>query len=247
MTENHYKIFGKTLDQENILICFSGTASSKPFQCLAVHTICGLDLLEKTRCLPLYRYTKEGERIDNISDWGLEQFTHYYQRPLTKKELFYYVYGVLHDPKYRKRYASNLRQDFLRIPYYEDITRYITAGKALMDMHIHYEAAEEYPLAVCETARPKDNPKIRLRRGAVSGSIELDENTILNGIPEEAWEYRLGNKSALAWILDQYKEKRSDTTIPTVPFSVYKDSVIALLKKVCTISIKTQSIINTLC
>ncbi|MHB9296809.1 hypothetical protein PilKf_02592 [Pillotina sp. SPG140] len=246
MTENHYKIFGKTLDQENILICFSYTSSLKTFSVLGSTILVDLNVLMPDAILPLYRYTKEGERIDNISDWGLEQFTRHYQKLLTKKDMFYYVYGVLHDPKYRKRYASNLRQDFLRIPYYEDITRYITAGKALMDMHIHYEAAEEYPLAVCEAVRPKDNPKIRLRRGAVSGSIELDENTMLSGIPEEAWEYRLGNKSALAWILDQYKEKRSDTTIPTVPFSVYKDSVIALLKKVCTISIKTQSIINTL-
>ena len=43
---------------------------------------------------------------------------------------------------------------------------------------------------------------------------EIDEQTTLSGVPKEAWDYKLGNRSALEWILDQYKEmKPKDKTI----------------------------------
>jgi predicted helicase len=77
----------------------------------------------------------------------------------------------------------------------------------------------------------------------------LDENTILTGIPKEAWTYKLGNRSALELVLDQNKEKKpKDPTIAekfnTYKFADYKNQVIDLLKRVCTVSVETMKIID---
>jgi len=103
-----------------------------------------------------------------------------------------------------------------------------------------------------EDSRPKTKkaaPKAKLRANKETGTIELDEETSLIGIPNEAWEYKLGNRSALEWILDQYKEKKpKDPTIAekfnTYRFADYKEQVIDLLKRVCTVSIETTKIVE---
>jgi len=91
--------------------------------------------------------------------------------------------------------------------------------------------------------------KVRLKADKVRGVIELDEQTTLSGVPKEAWEYRLGNRSALEWILDQYKEtKPKDRTIAerfhTYRFADYKERVIDLLQRVCTVSVETVKIMR---
>ncbi len=95
----------------------------------------------------------------------------------------------------------------------------------------------------------KEKPKAKLKADKENGTIALDENTVLTGVPETAWQYKLGNRSALEWILDQYKEsKPKDPTIAekfnTYKFADYKTHVIDLLKSVCTVSVKTMEIIK---
>ena len=109
--------------------------------------------------------------------------------------------------------------------------------------HIHYESVEPRNLKIREMAH-KESPKAKLRAIPEKGEIILDENTALTGIPEKAWEYRLGNRSALHWILDQYKEKKPrDKTIAekfnTYKFSDHKENVVELLRRVCSVSVKT--------
>ncbi|MFM6072598.1 MAG: type ISP restriction/modification enzyme, partial [Dolichospermum sp.] len=83
----------------NYYLSLPGVGASKPFQCLGTNKITCLDFLEKTQCLPLYRYDKEGNRIDNITDWGLKQIqTHYQDETITKIDIFHYTYAVLHNP-----------------------------------------------------------------------------------------------------------------------------------------------------
>ncbi len=91
--------------------------------------------------------------------------------------------------------------------------------------------------------------KAKLKADQEAGIIEIDELTFLTGVPRQAWEYKLGNRSALEWILDQYKEKKpKDPTIAekfnTYRFADYKEHVIDLLQKVCTVSIETMKIIE---
>ncbi|MEO8711913.1 MAG: type ISP restriction/modification enzyme, partial [Parafilimonas sp.] len=223
------------------------------FVAVGTNLICDFALIKigngQTQCLPLYRYGKEGNRIDNISDWGLQQFTRNYKdQTITKESIFHYVYSVLHNPAYRKKYELNLKREFPRIPFYENFSQWATWGKQLMDLHINYETVEPYNLERKEISA-KEQPKAKLKALKDIGVIQLDENTEVHGIPKEAWEYKLGNRSALEWILHQYKEKKpSDPTIAekfnTYKFADYKEQVIDLLKRVCTVSVETMKVVR---
>jgi len=204
--------------------------------------------LDPVQCVPLHYY-KNGTRIDNITDWGLNQFTkHYKTKRITKEDIFHYVYGVLHHPAYRAKYELNLKREFPRVPFYDDFAQWSAWGKRLMELHIGYESVEPFGLERV-TTDTKLTPKPKLKADKAAGAIILDENTTLTGIPAAAWEYKLGNRSALEWILDQYKEsKPKDPTIAekfnTYKFSDYKEVVVDLLDRVCRVSVETMAIIE---
>lgn len=230
--------------------------------------------------IAFYRYDRNGDRIDNITDWGLTQFqTHYSDPTITKENIFHYTYAVLHHPAYRTKYELNLKREFPRLPFYSDFHQWATWGKALMDLHLNYETIEPYGLKrvdiattrrrggsskdigeqqtifepdpplqnPSDTAKPikRITPKPKLKADKTEGKIILDTETTLEGVPAVAWDYKLGNRSALEWILDQYKEKTpKDPTIAklfnTYRFVDYKEHVIDLLQRVCTVSVKTM-------
>ncbi|MGX8011772.1 type ISP restriction/modification enzyme [Mesorhizobium sp. ORM8.1] len=166
--------------------------------------------------------------------------------------IFHYVYGVLHDPIYREKYALNLKREFPRIPFYSDFWCWAGWGKQLMELHINYESVEPWPLerldSIDERARNAGvAPKAMLRADRDNGVIRLDTETQLSGVPTEAWDYGLGNRSALDWILDQYKEKTpKDPTIRekfnTYRFADYKEKIIDLLMRVTRVSVETVAI-----
>ncbi len=104
--------------------------------------------LEKTQCLPLYRYTEDGERVSNITEWGLRQFReHYGDDGITAEDIFAYTYAVLHNPAYREEYAVDLQREFPRLPFYADFAAWARMGRELLELHIGFEAAAPYPLA----------------------------------------------------------------------------------------------------
>ncbi|MDM8567463.1 N-6 DNA methylase [Candidatus Halobeggiatoa sp. HSG11] len=203
----------------------------------------------RTQCVSLYRYDSEGNRIDNITDWGLNQFQNHYQdQTITKQDIFHYTYAVLHNPAYRQKYQLNLKREFPRLPYYDNFQQWVAWGQKLMDSHINYEAAKKYQLKRIDIDSNKAN-KPKLKADKEAGKIYLDQQTTLQGIPEIAWTYKLGNRSALEWILDQYKEKKPrDKTIAekfnNYKFADYKEQVIELLQRVCTVSVETMEIVG---
>lgn len=160
---------------------------------------------------------------------------------------------MLHDPLYREKYAINLKREFPRIPFYPDFWQWADWGKALMDLHIGYESVEPWPLT--RTDMPDDkaraagqSPKAMLKADKDTGLIRLNSETTLAGVPAEAWDYRLGNRSALDWILDQYREKTpKDATIRekfnTYRFADHKEQVIDLLQRVTRVSVETMDIV----
>jgi predicted helicase len=311
LTDNHYQIFGPNLNKENLLLMITNHPQTE-FLIHAVNKIADAGYGSRaTQMFPLYRYTSTGERIYNITDWAVEQFTKHYSvisneakrsekspdkksateislsvrndELITKENIFHYVYAVLHNPAYRKKYELNLKREFPRIPFYDNFYQWVKWGEQLMNLHIGYETAEPYPLNVNarneaisndnsnnEIARldesfgqassqpntkPKaprkdvQTPKAKLKALKDIGVIVLDDNTELHGIPKQAWDYKLGNRSALEWILDQYKEKKpSDPTIAekfnTYKFADYKEQVIDLLKRVCTVSVETMKVVG---
>ncbi len=246
------KIFPES-QSNNKLIGFMGQSAGKPFAVIATDLIPDLNCISPasggTQCLPLYRYDKDGNRIDNITDWGLTQFqTYYNDRTINKQDIFHYTYAVLHHSAYRIKYELNLKREFPRLPFYGNFHQWVTWGKALMDLHLNYETIAPYGLKRVEIAT-KDNPKAKLKAEKTSNMITLDENTQLMDVPAIVWDYKLGSRSALEWILDQYKEKKpKDPTIAklfnTYKFADYKEQVVDLLDRVCTVSVKTMEIIQ---
>ena len=255
-----------TQTDTNRLILYTQPGSKKPFMVGSAETVCDLHFVGAaagSECLPLYRYDDAGNRTDNITDWALDQFKKQYQhgrakqsRSITKEAIFHYVYGVLHDPAYREKYAQNLKREFPRIPFYAEFWQWVDWGKELMDLHIGYEQVARATLKRIDISDEKSRnagvaPKAILKADKEADSIVLDSETTLSGIPRESWTYTLGNRSALEWILDQYKEnKPKDPTIrekfDTYRFADYKEKVIDLLMRVTTVSVRTVDIVNSM-
>ncbi len=253
------QIFPHSIDAKNKVICFPGNAANNGFRALATGRVFSHDLLKTTQCLPLYRYTDKGERISNITEWGIrrinehykkewgEDFKNIYPSGITAEHIFAYTYAVLHDPVYRAKYAVDLTREFPRLPLYHDFDVWARMGQELLDLHVGFESAEPYALERID--KPEAAKKVRLRPNKEQGTIELDDKTTLTGVPPDAWRYRLGSRSALEWVLDQYKEKKPrDPTIAekfnTYRFADYKEQVIDLLQRVCTVSVRTMEIVD---
>jgi len=254
----------------NRAICMIGVSTPKPFSVLATATLPDLHLIgagSGASYFALYRYDEIGTRIDNITDWALAEFKKHYQpgrgkkpQPITKEAIFHYVYAVLHDPLYRETYAQNLKREFPRIPLYGDseasFWQWATWGEALMGLHIGYEQVAPFALTRAEVPDEKvraagQSPKCVLRSDKDSGRILVDSETTLGGVPREAWAYMLGNRCAIDWVLDQYKERKpKDPTIrakfDTYRFADHKHKVIDLLLRVTTVSVETVKIVQAM-
>lgn len=235
---------------ENLVICFvSGTRLD--FSALSTNRIANLAVfsLDPAQNLPLYIYAKDGTRQENITDWSLKQFREHYQSAKIEKiDIFHYVYAVLHDPRYREKFALNLKQEFPHIPFHPQFNQWVKIGKQLIELHVNFEQITPYSLTRIE-AKTQLLPKCRLKADKTNNIIEIDNQTRLENIPTEAWNYQLGNRSALEWVLDQYKEKTpKDPTIRekfnTYHFADYKEQVIELLGKVCQVSVETVRLIE---
>ena len=256
------QIFPHGSGDENKTICFLGVGARRPFAALATTMTANLALfIDGTQCLPLYRHTANGERVSNITKWGIEHINGHYRREwgeefqalagedgITAEQIFAYTYAVLHNPAYRHEYAVDLLREFPRLPLYRNFHHWAEMGQRLLDLHIGFESAETYPLERYDR-EAVDPTRAILRADKERGTITLDERTTLVGIPDQVWEYRLGSRSALEWVLDQYKERKPrDPTIRekfnTYRFSDHKENVIALLRRVCTVSVETMEIVD---
>ena len=258
LTSNHYEMFGTDLHQPNKIINFCAKGSR--FYTQATDKLTDVHFAGDTQCLPLYRYTDKGERVSNITEWGIRRINEHYKkewgvdfktkcpgRGITAEHIFAYTYAVLHDPVYRHDYEVDLLREFPRLPLYHDFDKWERMGRELLNLHIGFESAEPYPLQRIDM--PNAANKVRLRLNKEQGSIELDDETTLTGVPPDAWRYRLGSRSALEWVLDQYKERKPrDPTIAekfnTYRFADYKEQVIDLLKRVCAVSVRTMKIVD---
>ncbi len=241
------ELFPRGASDENLGIWFC--VNGKAFYVLATNRTVDYHFTGDSQCLPLYRYTADGERVSNITEWGLRQFReHYGDEGITAEDIFAYVYAMLHDPAYRYDYRVDLLREFPRVPLYHDFDLWTKMGRELLDLHIGFESAEPYPLE----HRDKDSvapQRAILRADKERGIITLDEQTTLAGVPSDAWRYQLGSRSALEWVLDQYKERKPrDPTIAakfnSYRFADHKERVIDLLQKVCTVSVKTMEIVD---
>ncbi len=254
------QIFGKAVGA-NRAFCFASEDRSE-FGVIATDVLPNKDIFmpSAAQVLALDRFD-EGHRTDNITDWALKQFTAHYAeeigkgkavRKITKEAIFHYCYAVLHDPLYREKYAQNLKREFPRIPFYAQFWQWAAWGEQLMALHIGYEAVQPFALIRVDEPDTKaraagQQPKALLKSDPAAGSITLDSETTLRGVPPEAWAYKLGNRCAIDWVLDQHKEKKpKDPTIrekfDTYRFADHKEKVVDLLMRVTAVSVETVRI-----
>lgn len=163
-------------------------------------------------------------RIDNITDHALTTFRAAYGDRITKDDIFFYVYGLLHSPDYRETYAADLKKMLPRVPLVTDPWPYVEAGRRLSELHLGYESVDPYPLAGLDDPAPTGDAAydhFRVEKMAFAKvrdpetkKLVADRSTVvynsritLSGIPEDAYRYQLGSRSAIEWILDRYQVK----------------------------------------
>ena len=238
-------------EKENRAICVSGLGSNKPFQTLMTSMIPESQMIEKTQCFPFYTYAEDGSnRRENITDWALAQFRRQYQdESISKWDIFHYVYGLLHHPQYRERYQANLKRDLPHIPLApqsSDFRAFAKAGARLADIHVDYEQMPPYPLNIIETPGQPLNWRVeKMRLSKDKTQIRYNDFLTLEGIPEKAFAYQLGNRSALEWVLDQYRvkvDKRSGI-INDPNRADDPQYIVKLIQKVITVSVETVEIV----
>jgi predicted helicase len=197
-------------ENENRVICCTNH-SQIPFVIQITNCIPSLDVGGRAgQCFPFYTYSEDGSnRQENLTNWALKHFrSHYQDDTITKWAIFYYIYGLLHHPHYREKYAANLKRELPRIPLATDFWAFSKAGERLAELHIHYEKQPEYPLQ--KIFKPDARPSYlveKMRLTKEKDAIIYNETLTLRNVPPEVFNYRLGNRSALEWIIDQYQVK----------------------------------------
>ena len=248
-----YRIFPTPdTDGENQVICVGGYGR-KEFAVLMSRCIPDLNFYsDPQQSFPFYTYDEDGtNRQENITDWALAEFrTHYGDDTITKWDIFHYNYGLLHHPAYREKYQMNLKRDLPHIPFAEDFWGFATAGAALADLHVNYESAPKYDgLKYIETkgmALDWDVEKMRLSKDKTQ--LKYNDFLTLDGIPAEVYDYRLGNRSALEWVVDQYRVKTDKRSgIVNDPNRADEPRyIVDLIHRVITVSLKTVEIVKGL-
>ncbi|MDN5543841.1 MAG: DEAD/DEAH box helicase [Rhodococcus sp. (in: high G+C Gram-positive bacteria)] len=283
-----------TPSHKNIGFYVVGTGSDKPFSAMMTNSIPDLSFWGSGsgQFFPRWTYIKceptSGEldfeststldvdeygyrRIDNITDGILMLYRSAIGDQITKDEIFYYVYGLLHDPAYREKYAADLKKMLPHIPSpmsREGFEKLATAGRQLAELHVVYEAVEPYKLDVQlkkgvdaydhETWRVS-KLKWGRKKDPETGKNVDDRTTIIynpkvtiTGIPEAADRYMLGSRSALAWIIERYQVKTDK------PSGIVNDPndwcdehddptyIVDLIKQVTTVAVETMKIVDSL-
>ena len=210
-----------------------------------------LNSIDGFQCFPFYVYDEDGSnRRENITDWALGQFrSHYADDAIDKWAIFHFVYALLHHPDYRAKYAANLRRELPRIPFVQDFWAFAQAGARLADLHVNYETQPEYRLNWIENADKPLNWRVeRMKLSKDKHSLLYNDFLTLAGIPPAVYAYKLGNRSALEWIVDQYQvsvDKRSairnDPNNPADP-----QAIVRLIGQVVSVSVATVAIVNHL-
>jgi predicted helicase len=203
-------------------------------------------------CFPFYAHNADGSnRRENITDWALEEFRKRYRdSKISKWDIFYYVYGILHHPGYRKKFADNLKRELPRIPFAPDFRSFAKAGEDLARWHLDYEKIDPYPLQFIETKGVPLSYRVedKMRLNKTKTELQVNPSLTLRGIPEKCFDYRLGNRSALDWVVNQYQVTehkrsgiRSDPNREDDP-----EYIVRLVGQVIRVSLETVRIVESL-
>ena len=254
----------------NIGISISDKDKNNPLSCLMTDVLPDLNILHCGQYLPRWTYAKglsgDGyEQVSNINPIVLGTFIdHFDDDSISEDDLFYYVYGILHHPDYRTRYAANLNKEAARIPMAAtllDFRLFADAGEILSGLHVNYESVEPYPLKEEITGNPDMLNLYRVtkkmkhpgKRGDEDeSSLVYNEHITLTGIPEEAHRYVVGQYSALRWLRERYYIKTDKASGIVNDPNAWCDEhgdpryIIDLVKRIVAVSVKTMEIVDSL-
>ena len=286
MTYQLDKLF-PTSNHKNLVICVSGLGGNKENSAYISNCIVDLNCLDAgTQCFPLYWYEEEQQTyqtggMDNmfespessyiqregITDWILTAARKQYGYKVTKEDIFYYVYGLLHSPDYRTTFATDLKKSLPRLPLVEkadDFWAFSKVGRELADLHLNYETIEPYRKCIVSFAPltnkgDKMNYHVEKMRFGKIDSKTSDKSVIhynnaitITDIPAEAYEYVVNGKSAIEWIMERYAittdKKSGITNDPNDWAREHNDEkyILNLLLQVINVSVQTVEIVKGL-
>lgn len=199
-------------------------------------------------------------RRDNITDTALASYQSAFGADVTKDDIFFYVYGLLHSPHYRVQFAADLGKTLPRIPMVEGFAVFVDAGRSLFALHADYESVEPFPLVeeVAEDQGVQASPQLLYRVQKMTlvkperSKIIYNSHVTLTGIPADAYRYMLGPRSAIEWLVDRYQVKTDkDSGIVNDPndWATEVDDpryIVDLVKRVVRVSVETMKIVDSL-
>lgn len=274
-----------TPNHRNLVICVSGIGASKDFSVLITDLIPCLDMVEKSQCFPLYWYDDSTADIadlfsapqsemdryvrrDGVTDWILSTARKQYGSRVTKEDIFYYVYGILHAPDYRTTFAADLKKSLPRLPLVEspdDFWAFSRAGRSLAELHLGYEHVEPYAgcriLLAPLTNRGDEISYLiddKMRFGKLDSKtadkriIHYNAGITIENIPLEAYDYVVNGKSAIEWVMERYAEKTDPASrIENNPNDWCREHddpkyIYNLLLRIITVSLETMKIVRSL-
>lgn len=269
----------------NMAICLSGVGHRGKFSVLMADSVPSFNFadMDNNQCFSISLFGQDERTVDlfegqssglqrreAITDAGLAYFQAAYAgEAITKEDIFYYVYGLLHSQEYRDRYADNLTKELPRIPRVkkvEDFRAFVEAGRRLGDLHINYETVEPWPVTIRQgdlrTAVIKDpeafyrvtKMKFAGKRGAVDkATVIYNANITLQNIPLEAYDYVVNGKPALEWVMERQVVKTDKDSgivndanryaIETMNNPAYP---LELFQRVITVSMETMKVVRSL-
>ncbi|MBS1063654.1 DEAD/DEAH box helicase [Gluconobacter wancherniae] len=267
---------------DNLVICMNGIGSRNGTTVLMTRSIIDLNAFDAgAQSFPLFVYAEdnhsdstnsdlfnaqksEGHTCkDAITNEGLKHFQDAYPgQSISKEDLFYYVYGLLHSPGYRERYADTLRKELPRIPRvktYEAFKAFSDAGRRLGEMHVHFDTQPIYEGVKVDTGNTRLSPEdyrvtqMKYGKGKDKTVLHYNDRITVTGIPLEAYEYMVNGKPALDWVVERQCVKTdkasgivndaNDWAIETMNNPRYP---LELFLRVITVSLETMAIVNAL-
>jgi predicted helicase len=264
---------------KNVVIAATGTGASKGFSALLADTVPNYHMHDSGQCFPLYWYESVSEkdeaqgsifgaervadadgyvRRDSITDWALETFhEHYADQTITKEDIFWYVYGILHSPEYKARFSTDLRKMLPRMPFAKDFRAFSSAGRKLSEWHLNYETVEPYPLTEESKRLMMEAGDLRVDKmtfGKKDGKpdktvIVYNPHLTLRDIPIEAYDYVVNGKSAIDWIMERYAvsiDKSSGIKNDPNDWSSDPRYIVDLMKRIVRVSVETARIVKGL-